>query len=60
MDWSVAGAFGEAYAGVREARRVSWMPGAEGAPLDVGTEPEWVVRLVVEEGWEEDGAIRRD
>lgn len=42
-------------AGVREERRVSWMPGAEGAPLEVLEEV-----LVVEVAWEDGGAMRRD
>ena len=47
---------------VRFARRVSWRPGAEGAPLVSGVEEVevWVVRFVVEEGWVAGGAIRRD
>ena len=46
----------------RFARRVSWMPGAEGAPR-LGFDADrdvWVVRLVVEVGWAEGGAMRRD
>lgn len=44
---------------VREERRVSWMPGAEGAPLDVDVvvmEEVFVVEVV----WEVGGAMRRD
>lgn len=37
--------------GFREARRVSWRPGAEGAPLEV---------VVVEVEWEDGGTMRRD
>ena len=40
--------------GVREERRVSWMPGAEGAP------PVVELVLVVEVAWLEEGAMRRD
>lgn len=43
----------------RLERRVSWMPGAEGAPLDCWEGLETVV-LVVEVEWFEGGAIRRD
>lgn len=46
----------------RFARRVSWMPGAEGAPFEVGAwfEGAEVVRFVVVVGWEGEGVIRRD
>ncbi len=40
--------------GFREERRVSWRPGAEGAPLAV------VEVVVVEVEWEDGGAMRRD
>ena len=40
--------------GVREERRVSWMPGAEGAP------PAVELVLFVEIAWLEGGAMRRD
>lgn len=40
---------------VREERRVSWMPGAEGAPLEVAEEV-----FVVEEEWLDGGAMRSD
>ena len=40
--------------GFREERRVSWRPGAEGAPL-VGAEV-----VVVEVEWEDGGTMRRD
>ena len=40
--------------GVREERRVSWMPGAEGAP------PVVELVLLVEVGWLKGGAMRRD
>lgn len=38
-----------------EERRVSWMPGAEGAPLEVAEEV-----FVVEEEWLDGGAMRSD
>ena len=40
--------------GFSEERRVSWRPGAEGAPLVVGE------AVVVEVEWEDGGAMRRD
>jgi len=40
---------------VMEERRVSWMPGAEGAPLEVAEEV-----FVVEEEWLDGGAMRSD
>lgn len=40
--------------GAREERRVSWMPGAEGAP------PVVELVLLVEVAWLEGGAMRRD
>lgn len=40
--------------GAREERRVSWMPGAEGAP------PVVELVLLVEVAWFEEGAMRRD
>lgn len=40
---------------VREERRVSWRPGAEGAPLEVVEEV-----FVVEVVWAVGGAMRRD
>lgn len=40
---------------VSEERSVSWMPGAEGAPLEVAEEV-----FVVEEEWLDGGAIRSD
>lgn len=44
----------------RFARSVSWIPGADGAPL-VDVELGWLAeRLVVELGCADDGAIRRD
>lgn len=44
----------------RFARRVSWIPGADGAPL-VEVELGWLTeRLVVELGCADDGAMRRD
>ena len=46
--------------GVRLARRVSWMPGAEGAPGGERVDVEMVVRFVAEEGWGGAGAMRRD
>ena len=41
-------------AGAREERRVSWMPGADGAPRVVESV------LLVEVAWLEGGAMRRD
>ena len=46
----------EGEAGVREDRRVSWRPGADGAPLEVDEE----MVLFVEVEWLEWGAMRRD
>lgn len=43
----------------RFARRVSWMPGAEGAPFAEGTEV-LAVRFVVMVGCEDWGIMRRD
>lgn len=44
----------------RFARMVSWIPGADGAPL-VEVELGWLAeRLVVELGCADDGAMRRD
>ena len=40
--------------GFSEERRVSWRPGAEGAPLVVEE------AVVVEVEWEDGGAMRRD
>ena len=47
------------WVGERLERRVSWMPGADGAPLEraLGVE---LLRFVVEVGWVEEGAMRRD
>lgn len=43
----------------RLERRVSWMPGAEGAPFVVDEDVEEVVeRLVVVVGWERGGTMR--
>ena len=46
-------------AAAREARRVSWRPGAEGAPVVRALAGVERVRLVVEVGWAEEGAMRR-
>lgn len=42
----------------RLERRVSWMPGAEGAPLDEDVGGVVVERLVVVVGWERLGTMR--
>lgn len=39
---------------------MSWIPGAEGAPLVEALDGEEEERLVVEVGWAEEGAMRRD
>lgn len=47
----------------RFARRVSWIPGADGAPFEVdddGSEGLRVERLVVWDGCEAEGTMRRD
>lgn len=44
----------------RLERRVSWMPGADGAPWEVSLDLEALVVLDVEVGCEEGGAMRRD
>ncbi len=43
----------------REARRVSWRPGAEGAPRERESFA-WRVVLEVLVGWAAGGAMRRD
>ena len=47
--------------GVREERRVSWRPGAEGAPRESSeVDEDFVEVLVVDVGWEAEGTMRRD
>lgn len=43
--------------GARLKRRVSWMPGAEGAPLE--RDDEVVCKFVVDVAWPDAGTIRR-
>ena len=44
----------------RLARSVSWIPGAEGAPLEDGGFDEDAKRFEVEEGCDDEGVIRSD
>lgn len=44
----------------RLERRVSWIPGAEGAPFDEGGCEEDVERLFVDAGWEDGGTMWKD